>query len=118
MAPQPTANKKKNYNIVCEKVTNTLNEEDGCIDELKRLFNAYHRTKDIEFKPFYNKYHNFQRNMKKKTDYESKYMVDKSTQESINRRIIDPVLQRTEPIIIDSDSVQPNLNGHDTANII
>ena len=96
-------------------MTNILNKEDGCIDELKRLFHAYKRTKDIEFKPGHNKYQNFQNNMKKISDNESKYMIHNSTQESINHLIIDPLLQQTEPIILDSDSVQPNSNDHVTA---
>ena len=56
MAPQPTEKEKKRYNSACKKVINILNEEDGCIDELKRLSNIYDRTKNIEFKPCYKKY--------------------------------------------------------------
>ena len=34
MTPQPTEKEKKRYDNAREKVTNILNEEDGCIDEL------------------------------------------------------------------------------------
>ena len=69
MAPQPTEKEKKLYDHALEKVTNTPNEEDGCIDELKILFNQYRRTKNVEFKPGFNKYRIFKRNMKKKNNY-------------------------------------------------
>ena len=39
MASQPTEKESKQYNEACEKVTNTLNQEDGYIEKLKRLFN-------------------------------------------------------------------------------
>ena len=66
MASQPTKKERKKNKKVCEKVTKTLNWEDGYIDELKMLFNAYKWTKIIEFKTCYKKYKNLKKNIKKK----------------------------------------------------
>ena len=72
MASQPTEKERKQYNKSCEKVTNTLNQEDGYIEKLKRLFNRYKQTRNIECKSCYNKHKNIKNNMKKKTEYKSK----------------------------------------------
>ena len=66
MASQPTEKERKQYNKACEKVTNTLYWEDGYINELKILFNAYKWTKSIEFKTGYKKHKNLKNNMNKK----------------------------------------------------
>jgi len=52
MASQPTEKERNLYNKACKKVINILNEEDEYIDKLKRFYNAYRRTKNIEFKSY------------------------------------------------------------------
>ena len=116
MASQPTEKERKQHNKACEKVTNALYWEDGYINELKILFNAYKWTKHIEFKPCYNKYKNFKNNIKRKSDYQSKYIVANSVQDTISHSILDLEMQQVQKIILDNDCNQPNSNDHEITN--